>query len=285
MSEQFLKKMFNSSKWPVIDFNLGDISQEAQKLSGKLSISGVQPKLSVKLDKKQNMLISVAEGGEYILKPQTPTFPNIPENEQCCMDIAEKLNIDVPLHCLIPLKDKSFAYVVKRFDREKGVKIHQEDFTQILEQANKYKGSVEQIGRRLKEISSAPGYDAQLLFERVVLSFILGNGDGHLKNYSISYRDKDNIRLAPAYDIVCSKLVILTEEDSAITINGKKNKLQREDFDKVAEYLYIPMKVRYEKFKKKFNSMKKIIETSKIDKKKQQQFLEIIEERINRLKL
>ena len=277
--------MFNSSKWPVIDFDLKNISQEAQKLSGKLSISGVQPKLSVKLDKKQNMLISVAEGGEYILKPQTPTFPNIPENEQCCMDIAEKLNIDVPLHCLIPLKDKSFAYVVKRFDREKGVKIHQEDFTQILEQANKYKGSVEQIGRRLKEISSAPGYDAQLLFERVVLSFILGNGDGHLKNYSISYRDKDNIRLAPAYDIVCSKLVILTEEDSAITINGKKNKLQREDFDKVAEYLYIPMKVRYEKFKKKFNSMKKIIETSKIDKKKQQQFLEIIEERINRLKL
>ena len=285
MSKQFLKEMFNSSKWPVIDFDLKNISQEAQKLSGKLSISGVQPKLSVKLDKKQNMLISVAEGGEYILKPQTPTFPNIPENEQCCMDIAEKLNIDVPLHCLIPLKDKSFAYVVKRFDREKGVKIHQEDFTQILEQANKYKGSVEQIGRRLKEISSAPGYDAQLLFERVVLSFILGNGDGHLKNYSISYRDKDNIRLAPAYDIVCSKLVILTEEDSAITINGKKNKLQREDFDKVAEYLYIPMKVRYEKFKKKFNSMKKIIETSKIDKKKQQQFLEIIEERINRLKL
>ena len=285
MNEKFLKDMFNSSKWPVIDFTLGDLSQKAQKLTGKLSISGVQPKLSVKLDKKNNILIPAAEGGEYILKPQTSTFQNIPENEQCCMDIAEELNINVPLHCLIPLKDASLAYVVKRFDREKRVKIHQEDFAQVLEHTDKYTGSVEQIGRRLKEISSAPGYDVQLFFERVVLNFIIGNGDAHLKNYSISYLDKDNIRLTPAYDIVCSKLVIPDEEDSATTINGKKNKLQRVDFDKLAEYFRIPEKVRYEKFEKKFDVMRKIIETSKIDKEKQQEFLEVIKERMNRLKL
>lgn len=285
MNEKFLKDMFNSSKWPVIDFNLEDMSQKAQKLAGKLSISGVQPKLSVKLDKEQNMLIPTAEGGQYILKPQIPTFPNIPENEQCCMDIAEELNIDIPLHCLIPLKDKSLAYVVKRFDRIKDMKIHQEDFAQILEQSDKYKGSVEQIGRRLKEISSAPGYDVQLLFERVVFNFIIGNGDAHLKNYSIFYKDENNIRLTPAYDIVCSKLVILDEEDSAIAINGKKNKLEREDFDKLAEYLNIPIKVRYERFEKKFNLMKKIIETSRIDNEKQQQFLEVIKKRMSRLKL
>ncbi|MEA3222655.1 MAG: HipA domain-containing protein [Thermodesulfobacteriota bacterium] len=285
MNEKFLKDMFNSSKWPVIDFNLGDISQKAQKLTGKLSISGVQPKLSVKLDKGQNMLIPTAEGGQYILKPQIPTFPNIPENEQCCMDIAEELNIDIPLHCLIPLKDKSLAYVVKRFDRIKDMKIHQEDFAQILEQSDKYKGSVEQIGRRLKEISSAPGYDVQLLFERVVLNFIIGNGDAHLKNYSIFYKDENNIRLTPAYDVVCSKLVIPDEEDSAIPINGKKNKLEREDFDKLAEYLNIPIKVRYERFEKKFDAMRKIIDRSSIAKEKQQQFLEIIEERLSRLRL
>ena len=277
--------MFNSSKTPVIDFGLGDISRKAQELTDKLSISGIQPKLSVTLDEKQNMLIPVAEGGEYILKPQTSTFPNIPENEQCCMDIAKELNIEVPLHCLIPLKDKSLAYVVKRFDREKSVKIHQEDFGQILEQTDKYKGSVEQIGRKLKEISSAPGYDVQLLFERVVLNFILGNGDAHLKNYSIAYRDKDNIRLTPAYDIVCSKLVIPGDEDSAITIHGKKNKLLREDFDKLGDYFSIPIKIRYEKFGNKFNVMRKIIETSSIAKEKQGQFLEIIKERINRIGL
>ncbi len=285
MNKTFIKKMFNSSKLPTIDFNLEEISQKAQKLTGKLSISGVQPKLSVKLDKKQNMLIPIAEGGEYILKPQIQTFLNIPENEQCCMDIAEELNADIPLHCLIHLKDKSLAYVVKRFDREKGIKIHQEDFAQLLEQTDKYKGSAEQIGQRLKEISSAPGYDTQLFFERVVLSFILGNGDAHLKNYSVSYKNKDDIRLAPAYDLVCSKLVISDEEDSAITINGKKNKLQIEDFDNLAEYLNVPLKIRYEKFEKKFDVIKKIMESSMISNEKQRQFLKIIKERISRLKL
>lgn len=285
MNEKFLRKMFNSSRLPVIDFSLEDISRQAQKLTGKLSISGVQPKLSVKLDKKQNMLIPAAEGGEYILKPQTPTFPNIPENEQCCMDIAEELNIDTPLHCLILLKDKSPAYLVKRFDRDKGLKIHQEDFTQILEQTDKYRGSVEQIGRKLKEISSAPGYDVQLFFERVVLNFIIGNGDAHLKNYSISHVDKDNKRLTPAYDLVCSKLVITDEEDSALTINGKKNKLQKGDFDTFAEYFKIPISVRYEKFEKKFDVMREIIDASKINKEKQQEFIEIIKERLSCLEL
>nr|MBU1328356.1 HipA domain-containing protein [Candidatus Omnitrophota bacterium] len=285
LNEKFFKEMFNSPKIPVIDFGLGDISRKAQELAGKLSISGVQPKLSVKLDEKQNMLIPVAEGGEYILKPQTPTFANIPENEQCCMDIAKELNIEVPLHCLIPLKDKSLAYVVKRFDREKSAKIHQEDFGQILEQTDKYKGSVEQIGRKLKEISSAPGYDVQLLFERVILNFILGNGDAHLKNYSIAHRDKDNIRLTPAYDIVCSKLVIPEEEDSAITIHGKKNKLLREDFNQLGDDFNIPIKIRYEKFGNKFNVIRRIIETSSIAKEKQVQFLEIVKERINRIGL
>lgn len=284
MNEKFLKEMFNSSKLPVIDFGLADISQQAQKLAGKLSISGVQPKLSVKVDKKNNELIVVSEGGEYILKPQTSTFSNIPENEQCCMDIAEKLGIDIPFHCLVSLKDKSLAYVVKRFDREKKIKIHQEDFAQILEINDKYKGSVEQIGRRLKEISSAPGYDSQLLFERVVLNFILGNGDAHLKNYSISYKG-DSIRLTPAYDIVCSKLVIPDEEDSAITINGKKNNLKRSDFDELADYPDIPIKIRYEKFEKKFTMMKSTIESSHIDKEKQVQFIKIIKERLSRLEL
>jgi len=280
MNEKFLKKMFNSSRCPIIDFNLSEISQKAQQLAGKLSISGVQPKLSVSVDKKKNILIPMAENGEYILKPQTFAFPNIPENEECCMNIAEELNIDVPLHCLIPLKDESLAYIVKRFDRQKNEKIHQEDFAQILERTDKYSGSVEQIGQKLKEISQAPGYDTQLLFERVVLNFLLGNGDAHLKNYSIFYKGKNNIRLTPAYDIVCSKLVIPDEEDSAITINGKKNKLQRQDFDKLAEYLNIPIKIRYEKFSDKFSKIKKIVESSSLNKEKQQQFLAIIKERI-----
>lgn len=285
MSGKLIKEMFNASKLPIIEFSLQDVSQKAQKAAGKLSISGVQPKLSMKLDKKNNSLISVAEGGEYILKPQTAAFPNIPENEQCCMDIAAEFEIDVPSHCLLPLKDGSLAYIVKRFDRKSGVKIHQEEFSQILGSADKYKGSVEQIGRKLKEISTAPGYDVQLFFERVVFNFIIGNGDAHLKNYSIAYKDKETIRLTPAYDIVCSKLVILEEEDSALAINGKKNQLKREDFDKVADYLNIPVKIRYEKFKKSLKLMETIIENSEIKAEVQARFIDIIKERLLRLDL
>lgn len=285
INKKFIQEMFDTSTLPVIEFNLQDVSQKAQKLAGKLSISGVQPKLSVKLDRKNNSLIAAAEGGEYILKPQVAAFLNLPENEQCCMDIAEELNIDVPYHCLLSLKDGSWAYIVKRFDRDKGLKIHQEDFSQILESKDKYGGSVEQIGRKLKEISTAPGYDVQLFFERIVFDFIIGNGDAHLKNYSISYRDKENIRLTPAYDIVCSKLVIPDEEDSALYINGKKNKLKREDFDKLADYLNIPIKVRYEKFGNSLNLMEKIIENSEIKKEAQEQFIDIIKERSLRMDL
>jgi len=285
MNEKFIKEMFNTSELPIIEFSLQDVSQKAQQSAGKLSISGVQPKLSMKLDKKNNSLIAVTEGGEYILKPQTAAFPNIPENEQCCMDIAAELKIDVPPHCLLPLKDGSWAYIVKRFDRKSGVKIHQEEFFQILESKDKYKGSVEQIGRKLKEISTAPGYDVQLFFERVVFNFIIGNGDAHLKNYAITYKAKETIRLTPAYDIVCSKLVIRDEEDSALSINGKKDKLNREDFDKLADYLNIPIKIRYKEFENGLTLMETIISNSEIEKATQGQFINIIKERLSRLSL
>lgn len=280
-----IKEMFGVSILPIIRFSLRDVSRKAQESAGKLSISGVQPKLSMKLDKRTNSLISVAEGGEYILKPQITTFPNIPENEQCCMDIAQEFKIDVPPHYILPLKDGSLAYLVKRFDRVSGVKIHQEDFSQILESRDKYRGSVEQIGKRLSEISSAPGYDTQLFFERVVFNFIIGNGDAHLKNYSVAYKDKDSIRLTPAYDIVCSKLVIPNEEDSALSVNGKKNGLKRNDFDELADYLNVPTKIRYEKFQKSLTVMEPVIKASEIAKEDQEQFIKIIKERIARLEL
>ena len=285
MSEKLIKEMFNTSELPIIDFSLADVSQKAQKSAGKLSISGVQPKLSMKLDKKKKSLISVAEGGKYILKPQTAAFPNIPENEQCCMDIAAEFKIEVPPHCLLSLKDGSWTYIVKRFDRESGVKIHQEEFYQILESRDKYKGSVEQVGRKLREISTAPGYDVQLLFERVVFNFIIGNGDAHLKNYSIAYKDKEEIRLTPAYDVVSSKLVIPDEEDSALSINGRKNLLKRDDFDKLAEYLNIPIKIRYEKFNKSLALMETIINNSEIKKDVQERFVDIVKERLSRMNL
>ncbi|MCK5179228.1 MAG: HipA domain-containing protein [Candidatus Omnitrophica bacterium] len=282
MDKKSLQKTFGTSQCPIVDFSLIDMPAQAEQMAGKSSISGVQPKIYVNFDKKNNILIRV-DDGEYILKSQS-RFPNVPENEQCCMDIADEIGIDVPPHCLIPLKDKSLAYVVKRFDRKNGEKINQEDFFQVLGPKDKYIGSVEQICKKLKEISAVPGLDVQLLFERVVFYFLIGNGDAHFKNYSITHFDGEQIRLTPAYDIVCSGLVT-NDDESALAINGKQNNLKRKDFDVLADYCKVPEKIRYEKFENKFDMVKKMIESSYLDKEKQERFTQIIKERLTRLEL
>ena len=237
-----LKKLFGVKTLPEINFGLSDIFSEVIKMPGKMSISGVQPKLSVKLNKKSNVLEVTAENGEYILKPQTQSFENLPENEQLCMSLAEMLNFSVPPRAIMRLKDKSFAYIVKRFDRDNGKKIHQEDFQQILsiDINDKYKGSYEKIGKALKSISTVPGLDLQFFYERVLFYFIIGNGDAHTKNFSIQYFDGGQNRLSPVYDIVSSRLAIPGEsEETALTLNGKKNNITSSDFEEFAKYLNI----------------------------------------------
>lgn len=279
-----LKSLFGLTAEPTIPLSLQEIPLQAQAMVGKMSISGVQPKLSLRLNKAKRALMPVADGGEYILKPQVQQFPHVPENESCCMDIAATLDIDVPPHCLLPLTDGTLAYVVKRFDRAGEKKIHQENFYQILEKKDKYAGSLEEIGKKLKEISAVPGLDVQLFFERVVLSFLIGNGDGHFQNYSISYTDH-GIRLAPAYDLVCTKLVIPGEEDSALTLHGKRNNLTRNDVDALADHLEIPPRVRYQKFVGTLSRMEQLVKVSRLPNDFRERFLEIVRLRHHRLKL
>lgn len=285
MDPRLLEEMFHISQVPVIRLSLQDIPLKAQEMVGKMSISGVQPKLSLKLNKRQAELVVAPTGGEYILKPQIPQFAHTPENENCCMDIAGALDIEVPPHCLLTLTDGSLAYVVKRFDRANGEKIHQEDFYQILDKGDKYSGSLEQIGKKLKEISAVPGLDVQLFFEWVVFNFLIGNGDGHFKNYSISYHAEDGVRLSPAYDIVCSKLVIPKEEDSALAINGRRNNLTRNDFDAFAEALNIPQKVRYEKFTGQVGRIKSFIQLSRLPDDFKKRFVDLVLARYDRLEI
>lgn len=278
-----IKAMFNLDAEPAIPLSLTDIPLQAQAMVGKMSISGVQPKLSLRLDKAKRALMPVAAGGEYILKPQIQQFPHVPENESCCMDIAMELEIDVPPHCLLPLNDGTLAYVVKRFDRVGERKVHQENFYQILEKKDKYAGSLEEIGNKLREISAVPGLDVQLFFERVVLNFLIGNGDGHFQNYSISYTD-NGVRLAPAYDLVCTKLVIPGEEDSALTLHGKRNHLTRNDVDALADHLEIPPRVRYQKFIGTLTRMEQLVKAGRLPDDFRERFLEIIRSRYQRLK-
>lgn len=282
------RKVFGIDREPYIDLTLAGVSLKAQEMVGKMSISGVQPKLSVKLaDRTGDPHLEVTgEGGQYILKPQVQAFANLPENEELCMTIAEDMGIDVPAHCLVHLKDKSLAYVVKRFDRKGRRKIHQEDFAQILEKQNKYNGSVEEIGRTLKAASEVPGLDVQLFFERVVFNFLIGNGDAHLKNYSVIYNEEGLVRLAPAYDLVCSRIVIPQEaEESALTIQGKKDRIKRKDIDLLADYLGIPETIRFETFAGKRDLFRSRLAESLLPKELTKAFDQLLIERFQRLEL
>ena len=236
------RALFDSTTVPSIGMSLRDVAAEAQKMAGKMSISGVQPKLS--MARRGSHLVPVESDGRYILKPQTQTFRNLPENENLCMNIAAQSGIEVPPHGLFALADGSWAYVIRRFDRTRdGEKRRCEDFVQILGR-EKYSGSHEQLGKRLMELSEFPGLDAQLFFERVLFSFLVGNGDAHLKNYSMLETEDGTLRLSPAYDMVCSRLVIPREDDCALTVNGKNNKIRGKDFLALAGNLRIPAKAQ-----------------------------------------
>lgn len=185
------------------------------------------------------------------------------------------------------MQDGSPAYVIRRFDRTTaGAKLRCEDFAQILGADDKYRGSIEQIGRKLKELSTAAGLDAQLLFERVLLNFLLGNGDAHLKNFSMLETDQGGLRLSPAYDIVCSKAVIPREMDCALTINSKQNKIGRGDMAQLAETLAIPRKPAdriVDRFHEGRTMMLEAVQGSRLSALMREKVQRVIEERHHRL--
>jgi serine/threonine-protein kinase HipA len=158
------------------------------------------------------------------------------------MRLASLAGIPVVPHAMIRLASGELAYISKRTDRDaKGGKFAMEDFCQLSERLteDKYKGSIERIGKLLRGYSVYPGLDAVDLFERAVFNFIVGNGDMHLKNYSL-IETPDGMRLSPAYDLVSTALAIPDDpEESALTVNGKKSKLGRVDFEALGERLEI----------------------------------------------
>ncbi len=201
------------------------------KDKNRMSISGVQPKVSIRLDKKDWTLQAVATGGTHILKPEPEQFPQLPQNENLCMNMAEKLGLRVPSHGLFEMADGKLCYVIKRFDRtEDGRRIAKETMFQILGSTDKYSGSLENVGKAIRAYAANVGLDMIDFFERVLFCFLTGNGDMHLKNWALLGAGQD-VTLAPCYDLVCSRLYIRNEADAALTINAKQNNLKQKDFE------------------------------------------------------
>ena len=254
------KKIFGTVIPPVLPYSKADIESLAlEVVRSQVTITGVQPKLSVDLKKEkggEKRFTIVGLWGGYILKPQTEQYTNLPENEDLTMHLARLAKINTVPHSLIRFKDGSLAYITKRIDRDKkGNKIPMEDMCQLTEKLTeqKYKGSHEQIAKKIVEFSAYPVLDLINYVEILLFCYLTGNADMHLKNFSL-YKKIKETTLTPAYDLLSTKLVIPEDtEELALTLNGKKRKLKRSDFDNLLKTMKVEDKVienTYNKFRK-----------------------------------
>jgi serine/threonine-protein kinase HipA len=187
-----------------------------------------------------------AVGGRYVLKPQTGTYPALPENEHVTTQLAKLVDIEVAPNGLVSLKDGTLAYIVHRFDRlPDGHKLRQEDFCQLAELPPKDKydgGSAELCVKLIRKYADEPPVELLKLYRLLLFTWWTGNGDMHLKNFSLLTGEDGITLLTPAYDLVCTRLVI-PDDQLALPLQGKKDNLRRGVWRRFAEYCALPEKV------------------------------------------
>lgn len=206
---------------------------EAIARVGKMSIQGVQSKLSAQLKIKETRFEIVDRYGQYILKPQSSFYPELPENEALTMSLATKIKINVPVHGLVISKDKSWTYFIKRFDRiGHNKKLAVEDFAQLLgaSRHTKYDASMERVISVIERFCTFPKIEFVNLFKLMLFNFLVGNEDMHLKNFSL-ITENETVMLSPAYDLLNSTIAQTNAiEEMALPLNGRKNNLRKKDF-------------------------------------------------------
>ena len=232
------KRFFGKQGVPSLPYSQADLRELAkQVVRSQTAVTGVQAKLSMDIEQtaQTTRLTIVETGGKYILKPQTQQYPYLPENEDLTMHLAEMVKIDVVPHTLFRFDNGEYCYLIKRIDRDKkGIKIPMEDMCQLTEHLTerKYKSSYEQIAKAIRKYSAVSGLDLTKFWTIVVFSWLVGNSDMHLKNFSLYAPDEIDYILTPAYDLLNTLLVIPEDtEELALTLNGKKRKLTRYDFE------------------------------------------------------
>jgi len=238
--EKCSKAFFGTSKPPILGYAYNEMAEMAKSIIERsIAIPGVQPKLSLSLlkekqsnSKQARLTVVDALDGNYILKPPTDAHPELPENEHVTMRIAEAFRIPAVPSTLIRLASGELSYITRRIDRSNdGTKIHMLDMFQILEAFDKYKGSMERIAKALHEYSARPLLDKLRFFELALFCYLTGNNDMHLKNFSMIKGGSD-WHLAPAYDLLNVSIANPDDpEELALTLKGKKRKLQRTHFE------------------------------------------------------
>ena len=287
------KKFFGTEKIPSMDYSCEELEELAvQVIKDQTSLTGVQPKLSLHLNEHEGSqrLTIVGLWGGFICKPQTIQFDQMPETEDLTMHLAELAKIDVVPHTLMRMADNSLCYLTRRIDRSStGEKVAMEDMCQLTERQteHKYKSSYERIAKAIVQYSSMPKMDVTNFFEVILFSWITGNNDMHLKNFSLFEPHEGNIRLTPAYDML--NAVILNpkdDEELALTLNGKRKSLKRRDFIISGLTMGVEQKTIERligKYERLLPEMKKFIGNSFLEDKLKDKYAELLTERIDRI--
>ncbi len=289
------QNLFGFSHAPMIDVSTHDLDKLALlQINQRLTLTGVQKKLSLSpvQDEKKERLTVVGLDARFILKPSTEEYPEMAEIEHLSMKLAELQQIPVAECGLVYLSSGERAYITRRFDRVENVKIQIEDFCQLSGKstAKKYSGSSESLGKVIDKYSAQPQDDKLTLFQIILFSFWIGNADMHLKNFSLweDPRSK-SIRMSPGYDFVSTRLLIPAKEDNeelALPINGRKNKLKWSDFLAFGNNLKIPPKVMVrvrEKMLDSFFDAEGLIERSFLSAENKEAFHNLLMDRSKRI--
>ena len=280
----------------ALDYELSQIETLAKEnVAQRIIVTGVQPKLSLGFTEEntQNRLTIVgALNGRYILKPPFQLYPQMPEIEALSMLLTQACGIATVPFLLIPLKDGSLAYLTKRIDRNaKGEKYPMEDACQFTERLteHKYRGSYEQIAKGILVHTQNPLLETVKFYQQVVVSFLIGNNDMHLKNFSVIAKDHKNYALSPAYDMVAVS-VVLPEDPAelALNLNGKKRKLKRQDFNEAMSKSHIPTKAienLWKRIEKGMQNWDELINNSFLSDENKNAVKELIENRAKQLEI
>jgi len=290
------KKVFGSTLPPILPYTRENLSELAEQvIRSQTTITGVQPKLSLDLEGKDKntpqRFTIVGLWGKYILKPQTDLYPQLPENEDLTMHLAKIAGIRTVPHSLIRFADGELCYITKRIDRDsKGNKLHMEDMCQLSEHLteHKYKGSYEQVAKLLLRFSNSPKLDLVNFWQQTLFCWLTGNSDMHLKNFSLYTQAKGQYILSPAYDMLSTILAMPEDTDElALTLNGKKRKLNRNDFEKSFSQSGLDSKVinnLFLRFEKAVPQWQAFIEISFLSEEQKTKYNKLIEEKLNLLK-
>ena len=286
------KKFFGEKHIPTLEYTRENLDELAKKvIQSQTSLTGVQPKLSLNLDRHEgsSRLTIVGLWGDYIFKPQTDDYQQLPEVEDLTMHLAEVARICTVPHSLIRLGDGSIGYITRRIDRApNGEKIDMEDMCQLTLHPTeyKYRSSYEQIAKVIAAHSSTPKLCLVNFMQLILFCYLTGNNDMHLKNFSL-YAPKSNYMLTPAYDLLNVAIVNpKNKEELALTLNGKKSRLQKRDFVVAAQKMGIDEKaidkmiISFNRIMPKWNSW---INSSFLSDELKQKYMDLITQRMKYL--